>query len=334
MIGIIVNPRARRGKDPGLPGRLEQVIRAHRAEDRCELVVTPDLSALCEAAAGFARRGVTLVGTCGGDGTTMAVLTALHQAYGAYGARLPRLFILRGGTVNTVARNLHLRGSPERVLDQVLAACAGPRGEAGLPVWEQDLVRVRSRRDAGPRADGAWDEEHHGCLFAAAMGARFLQTYYALPRQGIGWATMLVLRTVGSTAVGGALARRLFAETEARLEVDGEELPAGGFRLFLAATVADVGLGMRVTWQAGRSPGRFHMVASRLPLSAMARQLPRVLSGAPLSSPEEAVHVDRLACALRLRFPAPQPYTLDGDLFTASEVAVDIGPRLQVVRPG
>lgn len=331
MIGIIVNPHARRGKDPGLPERLDQVVRAHRAQERCRLVVTPDLGALREAAAGFARGGVTLVGTCGGDGTTMAVLTALHGAYGP--ERLPRLLILRGGTVNTVARNLHLRGAPERVLDRVLTVCAGPRGEAGLPVWEQDLVRVRSRRDAG-RGDGAWDDEHHGCLFAAAMGARFLQTYYALPRQGIGWAALLLLRTVGSTAMGGALARRLFAETEAQVQVDGEDLPAGGFRLFLAATVADVGLGMRVTWRAGRSPGRFHVVASRLPLSAMARQLPRVLSGAPLSSPEAAAHVDRMARALRLRFPAPQPYTLDGDLFTAAEVAVDIGPRLQVVCPG
>lgn len=332
MIGIIVNPHARRASDPGLAARLRAQIAAHGAQERCLLQVTPDEAALSAALADFAARGALVVATCGGDGTVMATITGILRAFDPQ--RLPRLLILRGGTVNTIARNLRLRGRPEDLLAFVLAA---PGGVSGVPVRPQDLICVR--------AEG--QEERYGCLFAAAMGARFLQTYYQTPNPSLADAALLVARTVASTFVpgGGALARRLFADTEAALVIDGQKVRARHFRLLLCATVPDVGLGMRVTWQAGRAPGQFHVIASRLPILTMARQLPRVLAGRALVGPgspqaessadgdRQDMHLDRMAADLRLRFPAPQPYTLDGDLFTATEIHISAGPRLLVLCP-
>lgn len=324
MIGVIINPHARRGLDPELPRRLQRVVADAGAAGQVRIEVTWDLDALRQAAGRFAQGGAEVVAVCGGDGTTMATMTALAAAFPP--ERLPRLLLLRGGTVNTVARNLQVRGRPEELLRRALRAIRGPGDLSALPLWWQDLVCVRARDGEGevpPR---------HGCLFAAAMGARFLETYYALPRQGVLPAALLTGRTVLSTLVpgGGPLARRLFADTEARLWVDGEEAPELRHRLLLAATVPDVGMGMRVTWQAGRASGRLHVVASRLSLFEMARQLPRVLRGEPLRG---APHLDRLARSLRLRFTSPQPYTLDGDLFRATEVDVEVGPRIPVIGP-
>jgi hypothetical protein len=101
-------------------------------------------------------------------------------------------------------------------------------------------------------------------------------------------------------------------------------------RLLLASTVPDVGLGMRVTWQAGQQPGRFHLVASSLTTLSMAMQLHRVLGGQPLAGEP---HLDRLAQTATVRFTRPQTFTLDGDLFREREVALSVGPRLWVARP-
>jgi diacylglycerol kinase family enzyme len=85
-----------------------------------------------------------------------------------------------------------------------------------------------------------------------------------------------------------------------------------------------------VTWQAGRQPQRFHLVASGLSTTAMALQLDRVLRGKPL---EGSPHIDRLAQKAQIRFDRPQTYTLDGDLFRSREVEIAIGPRVWIARP-
>jgi diacylglycerol kinase family enzyme len=162
------------------------------------------------------------------------------------------------------------------------------------------------------------------------MGARFLEAYYGGIHPGILSATLLTARTVVSSFIQGRMARWLFSPADVTLTVDGQELPTARYRLLVASVVPDVGMGFRVPWQAGREPGRFHLVASGLSTTSMALQLDRVFRGRPLSG---AQHLDRLASRVRVRFAAPQTYTLDGDLFRASDVELAIGPRVSVARP-
>jgi diacylglycerol kinase family enzyme len=127
----------------------------------------------------------------------------------------------------------------------------------------------------------------------------------------------------------GPFARWLFAPVTMELIIDGEPVPPALFRLLVASVVRDVGIGMKVAWQAGSAPRRFHLVASGLSTTSMALQLPRVLSGRPLAG---APHVDRLAQRARVRFAQPQSYTLDGDLFHAREITISVGPTLKIAR--
>lgn len=302
-IAVILNPHALGvQRDPGLVQRLERVL--GRAG---EVVVTQSPDELGQAMQRLRRQGVEWVATCGGDGTNLSTLTALIRAYGP--ERLPRFALLRGGTVNTVARNLGIHGRPDLLLARLIA-----RGEA-TPTVEQDLLSV----------NGCF-----GFLFASLMGARFLEAYYHGPHLGPAWAGLLAARTAASSLVQGPFARWLFSPEELSLLVDGEVIPAQPYRLLVAAVVQDVGIGMRVTWRAGTAPRRFHLVASGLSTPAMALQLPRVLSGRPLRGQP---HLDRLAEAAHLRFTAPQSYTLDGDLFRAAEVSLAAGPRIRIARP-
>jgi diacylglycerol kinase family enzyme len=255
------------------------------------------------------------VATCGGDGTNLSTVTELMRSYGA--ERLPIVALLRGGTVNTVAQNLGVHGRPEEILQRLVA-----RLDAGgaPPTVEQELVEVRP--DGGAPL--------YGFLFAAAMGARFLQAYYGGPLPGMTWALALTARTVASCIVSGPYARWLFSPVELELTIDGERATdVERARLLLAATVRDVGLGMKVTWQAGRRPGRFNLIASELSTPRMAAQLHRVRAGLPLAG---WPHLDCLARRATVRFAAPQTFTLDGELFRTSQVELTAGPRLRVAR--
>jgi diacylglycerol kinase family enzyme len=307
-LAVIVNPNALYvRRRPALAERL-------RAIAGSDVVETHNPDELARTARDFAARGVDLVATCGGDGTNLSIITACVEAYGA--DRLPAFAILRGGTVNTIAQNLKIRGTPEEVLTRLVA-----RLRAGdLPQVGQDLLEVNGL---------------YGFLFAAAMGARFLEAYYGGPVQGPAWAGALAARTVASSLMTGGFARWLFSPVALALSVDDRLAPTiQSPRLLVASTVPDVGIGMRVTWQAGKQPGRFHLIASNLSTVKMAVQLHRVLGGRPLDGgTAQRPHLDTLARSARIRFTQPETYTLDGELFREREVTIRMGPRLWIARP-
>src|SRR5262249_41490731 len=160
--------------------------------------------------------------SCGGDGATLFLLSAMVPAYSS--GTMPPIALLRGGSVNTIAANLGIAGTPEQLLERLVASAS----DCTLPMREQDLLRVG---------------EHHGFLFASAMGARFLEAYYRAPLPGPAWASLLAARTVASALASGDFARRLFSSVPMQIYLDGEErLPEDRYRLLVASTVPDVGI--------------------------------------------------------------------------------------------
>jgi diacylglycerol kinase family enzyme len=306
LIGLIINPNAlgvRRRS--GLRQRLERILGREG-----EVVETRTPDELTATARRFAATGVRVVATCGGDGTNLSTITEMVRAYGP--EHLPTFAILRGGTVNTIAENLQISGKPEEILTRLIERAR----EGEIPSRGQDLLEVNGL---------------FGFLFAAAMGARFLEAYYGGPMPGPAWAALLAARTVTSSLITGRFARWLFSPVELELEVDGEAVPSvRAPRLLLASTVPNVGIGMKVTWQAGRQPGRFNLIASNLSTVAMGLQFHRVVTGQPLKGQP---HFDVLARSASIRFAEPQTYTLDGDLFRDREVTIAVGPRLWIARP-
>jgi diacylglycerol kinase family enzyme len=306
MIGVIVNPNALGVKRRrGLRARLEALIGRHG-----EVIETRTPADLTTALTHFHDQAVDLIATCGGDGTNLSTITEVVKTWRR---ALPTVAILRGGTVNTIAENLKIRGEPDEILERLMASVA--RGEE-VPSRGQDLLKVNGL---------------YGFLFAALMGARFLEAYYGGLNPGPAWAGLLAARTVASSLVKGPFSRWLFSPVELTLEVDGKR-PEGirQPKLLLASTVPDVGIGMKVTWQAGRQPGRFHLIASELSTTKMALQVHRVLGGKPLDG---GPHLDVLAQNARIEFAQPQTYTLDGDLFRETIVDISVGPRLWIARP-
>ena len=302
---VLVNPNARAMRaDPRLAARL-----AVMSEGIAEVIVTeqPDLPRLAQT---IVERQVQTLALCGGDGTGQAVLTALMRARRP--ARLPRIALLRGGTVNTIASNLGVRGSPESLL---AALCMRLRAGSPLPTMRQEVISVEGRV---------------GFVFAAALGARFLELYYDHPRPSLSRAIVLAAEVAWSALVSGRVAERLFQPTDVRAILDdNREIVVPAARLIVASTLTDVGVGMRICPRARDLPGHFQLLVSALSPNAMARQLPAVRAGRALVGDN---HLDAIVARAELTFPDEEPYTLDGELFRGASLDVRSAGALEIVR--
>jgi hypothetical protein len=304
--GVIVNARAQRaGRDRSLRERLERLLPAEYIHFT---------SCVEDAEVALVRlrdRSIEQLLLVGGDGTVGGTLTPLVRLFD--GAPLPALTLALGGTVNTIAKSLEARAGAEitlrRMLDEEPPRLDGVRA----------LVSVEP--DVG--------ERRVGLIFVAGVAARWLELYYEGDELGPRAAGALVARIARSALLGTRLARELFESRRVAIQVDGEPLAAERFTVLGASGVRDIGLGFRPFRSAGRSPERMHFLYTDAGAARVCLELPGQRLGLPVPgtclrhfSPRE----------LELRFAAPEPWSVDADLFpAASLLRVSAGPALRFV---
>jgi diacylglycerol kinase (ATP) len=310
-IGIVNNPLALRNRrKPGIGDRLRARL---DGEGMVLDASTPE--ELDQAVQRFRAAEIDLLGVNGGDGTGHLVLSAFARAY--RDRPLPRLLLLRGGAMNTVAHGHGIRGTPEGILKDVLE-----HRRRGIPLRtvERDLLQVQA--DDGP--------VRHGFIFGTGAVVAFLEAYYRTgnpsPRAAVG----LVLRAVGSALRSGPFALSLMRRERLRVETDGEEWLDDAYLTVIAGTTPDIGLGFRAFHRCDEQPGFFHAVGITCPLLPLALCLPRIRAGRPWRRRHA---LDEVARELVLTTDRPR-YTMDGDLYTAREqVRVTTGPGIEIVIP-
>lgn len=262
--------------------------------------------------------GAALVVLAGGDGTFMSGVSALAAALGD--RPWPRVALLPLGTVGTIARNLGEPGEPEALLRSWLA--------------RPEEVHAHPRPTLSVRGVGLEGEleERVGFIVGTGLVARFFEVYEARGAGGIPLAAKIVARVFAESFTGGALAQQILSPIPCELSVEGRSRHARGLSLLCAATVRDLGLGMKVCYRAGESPDHVHLVASCLPPSRLGKRAPLVVAGRSIGGED---HVDELCGSFEVRFPAGVvgPYVLDGDMFRAHTVTVRPGPIVPIVGP-
>ncbi len=300
--GVIVNVRAGAvRRDPGLVERLRGRLSAAQVHaTACAVEIDAALDAL-------RALGVDTLVVVGGDGSVGGTLTRLLARWPE--AELPAVVIAAGGTVNTISRSLGARGSPERLIERLVAG-GPPRVDTRRP-----LVRARA----------AHGETHDGMIFAVGAAVRWLRLYYEGPHQGPGPAAALVARVVGSASVRGRLARRVFEPCGVELTVDGRRLDLERFTALVAASVRGIGLGFRPFPTAGRDPERFHLAITDAGPARLSLELPALQLG--LSGAHSCLQHHRARQVL-LRFDAPEPWSVDGDVY-----APTLGLELEATHP-
>ncbi len=310
-IGIVNNPRSRRNRHkPGLAERLRA-----RVDGQGMVLDASTPEELRDAVQRFRAAEIDLLGVNGGDGTGHQVLTAFAEAYGD--RPLPRLLLLRGGAMNTVAHGHGISGNPEAILKAVLEA---RRRGIQLRTVERDLLRVEA--DGGPA--------RYGFIFGTGVVVSFLEAWDRSTDPSPLRAAGLILRGIGSAVRGGPFAVSLMRRERLRVETDGEEWPDQSYLALLAGTTPDIGFGFRAFHRCDEQPGFFHAVGVTCTLGPLAMTLPRLRRGRPWRRRHA---LDEVARELVLSADRPR-YTVDGDLYGARErVRVTTGPGIEIVVP-
>ena len=305
------NPRSRRNRRSPRAGRR---LREQLGDDG-ELLDASTPDELARALESFRKAGIDVLGVNGGDGTIHYVLTAAVRAWD--GAALPRILLLPGGAMNTVARGSGVRGGPERALREVLI-----RRRHGFPLRtvDRDLLRVS--------ADGA--APTYGFIFGTGSIVSFLEAYYGTGHPSPATAAFLVGRGVASALVNGRFAAALTRRERLRVSTDGDEWPDGSYLALAAASTPDVGFGFLAFARCLEQPGFFHVVGITGSLPQLALSVPRIRRGWPW---RRRLAQDEVSRTLLVEGESPR-FTVDGDLYVAERaISVETGLGVDIVVP-
>ena len=308
-IGIVTNPHSRRNrKDPERMRRLGYIL---GRDDVYEMTSHPD--DVRRVAEEFKKSQIAILALNGGDGTNHVTLTHFIEVYGD--EPLPKIALLRGGTMNTLSEAVGVRGTPGKILLNLVEKYY--TGQT-FDITDRHILKITD--ETGTR---------YGFIFGNGVIANFLDIYYETGNPSPPVAARLLAQTALSAFVGGALIKRVAKPFEAEVELDGEVWPSQEYIAVMASTVEQIGLGFRPFLRCQERAGAFHVGAVFGPVTKVVAGLPRMRFGLKLS-PE--VYKDAAVGKAVFRSPNGIVYTIDGDMHRAQrEVTVEAGPRLEII---
>lgn len=303
-IGVILNPHSKRyRKNPEKLKRMGFII-----GDKGDFVPTKDLSDIRVVAEEFKKKEIDILALSGGDGTNHRTLTTFIEVYGK--KPLPKITFLRGGTLNTIAFSCGISGSPEKILANLLYKY---HEDEPFETTEIDIMKINGT---------------YGFLWGVGLIYRFMEEYY---RNGIPsplQAAWILAKSIGSAAINGPFACRLFERIDAEVMIDGKGWPFKNYSAIFAGSVEYLGLGFRVFYLAPE-PRQFHAIGFSLPPRSVLRYVPHMLIGRPSGCPDL---VENSSSEMVVKLSKPQGYTIDGDMHPPTDrFTIRTGPRLTVI---
>lgn len=306
-IGIILNPYSRSNRSN--PERIKKL--GFIVGDRGSCHATETLDQVRELAQEFKQRDIDILGISGGDGTNHRTLSTFVEIYGD--KPLPKVALLRGGTMNNLANQMGISGSPEKILSNLIL-----KYHENIPFAETQLNMVR--------VNGAY-----GFLFGMGLITRFIDVYQNVeggpsPARG----AMLLGRAMFSAMFNGKFSRHICERFDARLYIDGKRMPFKNYMMIFSGTMSTLGFNFRPLYRATSSPGQFQAVA----ISATGRHLLSTFPRAFLAKPAKSEnYIDEMCSNMVLEFDRPMPYTIDGDSpdHPSQRIEIAAGPLLTMI---
>lgn len=306
MIGLITNPSA--GKNAGNPSRIEslrQILGSDgviREAQACEEI--------SDIAREFRRGNIDILAIDGGDGTLHHALSAFIPIYS--GADLPPIALLRGGTMNTIAHSLGIRGGSEAILQRALSTI---REQVPLEVVRTNALKVNDR---------------YGFIFGLGFPVNLLKAYYQGEGRGPAKTIRVLLRVLLSMLEKGDTDSSFFRPFEADIWLNGKRLPPGRYTALLGSTVEEVGLGFKPTRRAREKEGLFQTLCLGTGPKKSGLNALRVLLGMQLRGERL---VDRMVRRSVIKLEKPADIQIDGEIFkNQKEIRLHVGPAIRCIR--
>ena len=281
--------------------------------ERGKLELTNSLEDLAQAAQRFRDRRIDILAINGGDGTISRTITAFIKAYGSQ--PLPKILILRGGTINLLAGNLGISGSPESILVRYMESMS-------------ELRKVRV-----VRLNTLEVNQHYGFLFGNGLPVNFLKEFYQKKTGPLGAIWLMVKIYIWFfVARGRYLSMMGWRRYRFLLDQRAIDLGVKGSLAVMASTVEKMPLGPRL-FPFATKPGTFQFFSMGMRPEVLIWLLPFVVLR---NRPGRWLgRFSRLASSLSLECQDQknQEYTLDGELFDAQngKLEIKLGPAIDFI---
>ena len=306
MIGVVTNPRARENATD--LARIERLRRILDNEGVFREART--LDEIADIAREFRRSGIDILAIDGGDGTLHHTLSAFIPIYN--GEDLPPIALLRGGTMNTIANSLGIKGLSEAILQRIISTV---RGQVVLGVVRANILKVNDR---------------YGFIFGLGFPVSLLNTYYRGKGRGRGKTIRVLTKILISTLEKEGADSIFFNPFEADIWLDGEKLPIGRYTGILGSTVKEVGLGFKPTRRVREREGLFQILCMDMGPKRMAMNALKVLLGMELG--DEKL-IDRMVTRSVIKLERAADMQIDGEIFKSpKEIQLHVGPAIRFIR--
>lgn len=279
--------------------------------DKASCRETEDMADLRRVAESFKTREIDILAISGGDGTNHCTLTTFLQVYGE--KPLPKIAFLKGGTLNTVAMGLGIKGTPEKILSDVVI-----KYHEDVP-FETKQVTLTKVNDS------------YGFIFGIGVIYNFMEAYY---RDGIpspAKAAVTLVRSVWSALFNTKFACDMFRRFDARVTINGMAWPYRNYSAIYTGSINQIGLNFRTFYFVDQYPEHFHAIGFSLPPRNVLPYVPKMYLGKPSGCPNL---LEEAATEMVIELDTPLPHQIDGDMRGAEKVyRISAGPTLTVVIP-
>jgi diacylglycerol kinase (ATP) len=302
-IGIIVNPNSKFYRKDS--SRVEDL--AFIIEGKGHFKATRNLAELESAATDFKSKDIEILAISGGDGTLQETLSTFAHLY--KDKPLPKIALLKGGTMNTVATSMKIRGTPQSILASLIRK---QESEDQFRIEKRNLISVNGE---------------YGFLFGNGLFYNFLKIYTQDPSVARGF--FLLSRASISAFFCTKFSAKIFEPVSTKLTIDGKERITKDFSAVSCSTIPYIGFGFNPFFKALEKDTNFHIIGFPKNPRTLALNLPKFFLG---RDPKDPNLFNDAGSTVIIETGKPIGYQLDGELKNpTSKVTVQTGPRLAFI---
>lgn len=304
-IGVILNPNSKKyKKNPAKARRMAFIV-----GDKASCKATEDLKDLRRVAEEFKTRDIDILALSGGDGTNHCSLTTFIHVYGD--KPLPKIALLRGGTLNTVANTTGVKGSSENILSNLLV-----KYHEDIPFETKEVMLTRIN-------------DSYGFIFGFGVIFNFMDAYYQDGVPSPYNAAKTLIRAISSAVINGSFSRKMFDRFDAKVTVNGHPWPFANYSALYTGSINQLGLNFKVYYLVDQNPDKFHAIGFSLPPRNVLAYVPKMYLGKPSGCPNL---IEEAATEMTIQLKKPLPYTIDGDMRPPLDYfKITCGPKITVL---
>lgn len=291
-IGLISNPFSKKNRKK--PERLEEIKKL--IPDKSFAKFPTSYEEMDLALELFKRKNIDILAINGGDGTIHVAITHLIKIYGDH--PLPKIAVLKGGTMNMVATDIKVKGDTLQILKNLAEKY---KKKEPYKIVTRRLLKVG---------------ENYGFIFGNGVVCSFMDIYHKGGDPSPWVAAKSLGVAVRSIILRDRLYNKLFKAFNAEVIADKFSFGHKPYIAVLISSLNEIGLGFKLLHRNQTAGDALHMTAlldgSKVRIIS---QLGRVWFGRSIPP---TMGDDTIATNFYIKSDKPFKYTIDGDFYNSA----------------